>query len=480
MPTQIIERAPRAIPRRRFIASTLFALSLALLLALKSTPVAAQLAIDLATSASGKTITSHTGYTANCAAQTAGISGQNSSAITPDVSFAMANQSTCAITRRMAQARSDSNVDAGQSKVTFWGGGYYDGIESDTFSVEFDGRLRTAYLGFDIRPRSNLLAGLMVSHSEVDIDYIYFDDGRAKSGDYNVQVTGANPYINWNAPDEQLELWAMAGYGVGDSEITPRDSGRLTTDMSLQTLGVGVGMSSALVRSDDREMRVKADALVTRTEVEGDEVLSTVKVDTTRARLMLEASHMHALADGVQLEPSVDVGVRFDDREGETGTGTEVGVKLRYTDPAFGLTIDFSGRTLIRHNRGDENHYENYYNEWDFSIGGSWRSTAGVDGQGVSFSVNPGHGEIIDGDQPTWQTLLDAVEKKRRMSARVEYGLPTFGGLLTPYSEIPLGESNKVYRLGAHWSLDSFLNLKLTGERHDKNHAISLTGEMRF
>ncbi|MDD9883165.1 MAG: hypothetical protein OXU62_01295 [Gammaproteobacteria bacterium] len=134
MPTQIIERTPCATPRRQFIASALFAQSLTLLFTLNVVPVAAQLAIDFATSASGKTITAHTGYTANCAAQTASISGQDSSAITPDVGFAMANQPICAITRRMAQARSESNVDAGQSKATFWGGGYYNNdFDSEVF-----------------------------------------------------------------------------------------------------------------------------------------------------------------------------------------------------------------------------------------------------------------------------------------------------------------------------------------------------------
>lgn len=486
MPTQIIERALRATPRRRFTASALFALPLALLFTLNATPAIAQLAIDFATDASGTTTTAHTGHMANCAAQTAGVPERSSSAVTPDVGFALANQPMCAITRRMEQAHFDSNVDTSRSKTTFWGGGYYDSeFDSEVFLIEFDGRLRTAYLGFDMRPRSNLLAGLMMSRSEADINYASFTiDGReAQSGDYDMQVTSANPYINWSAPDRQLELWAMAGHGKGElkiSEVDLRDA--LTSDVVLRTLGVGV--SRSLSKSGNREARMRADVLSARTKVEsahsGGTSVAGVKADANRVRLMLEASHTHILDDGVQLKPSVDVGVRFDDQDGETGTGTEVGIKLRYTDSASGLTVNLSGRTLIKHNRDDENGYDNYYNEWDFSIGGSWRSPTGADGQGLSFSVSPGYSEIVDGGQPAWQTLFDAVEKEARMNARVEYGLPAFGGLLTPYSEIPIGGPSKIYRLGARWALNSSLNLKLTGEQRDESHAISLTGEMRF
>ena len=80
---------------------------------------------------------------------------------------------------------------------------------------------------------------------------------------------------------------------------------------------------------------------------------------------------IHTTAGGVRLEPSVNVGVRFDGENGETGTGTEVGVRLRYTDPTLGLTVNFSGRILIRHKRGDENFSEDYYNDWNFSISDS-------------------------------------------------------------------------------------------------------------
>lgn len=99
--------------------------------------------------------------------------------------------------------------------------------------------------------------------------------------------------------------------------------------------------------------------------------------------------------------------------------------------------------------------------------------------------MSPGHGEIAGDRQPNWQALLNTYENKPRMTVRPGYGLPAFDGLLTPYSEMPVGGPNKIYRLGAHWTLGPLLNLKLTGERYDKDnavneHAILITGKVRF
>ncbi len=482
---KIVEQTPCATPCIRFTLSALFTLTLASITA----PVAAQLAMDITTNASGTTITGYTGYTANCAVQTANVPVR-STAIAPDVASTVANQPMCSIARRITQAHSDSNAEsaaeADQSTVTIWGGGYYDNdIDGESFSLELDGRLRTAYFGLDTRLRDNLLAGLMVSRSEANIGYTAFTATTSQGGDYDVHLTSANPYISWNTPDGRLDLWGMTGYGEGDVDIIPNNTGqRVTADLTMRT--ISVGGSRRLLKRGTSELRLKADALQIRYEVEnGDVIVGVVKGE--RIRVAVEAVRIHTTVNGVRLEPSVDLGVRFDDRDGETGTGIEVGVGLRYTDPALGLTVDFNGRTLIRHNRGDRNSYENYYNEWDFSIGGSLRPVAGTGGQGLSFSVFPDYGKTADDGQAVWrQGLLNTDERKPRMNTRISYGLPSFGGgQLTPYGETTLGGANKIHRLGVRWELGSLLDMELAGERREKEnavagHAVLLTGEVRF
>ena len=61
------------------------------------------------------------------------------------------------------------------------------------------------------------------------------------------------------------------------------------------------------------------------------------------------------------------------------------------------------------------------------------------------------------------------------------YGLFTGGGLLTPYSELRMGDSNR-YRLGLRWKPNSPFNLHLYGERKTGNESdrILLESTIRF
>ena len=85
------------------------------------------------------------------------------------------------------------------------------------------------------------------------------------------------------------------------------------------------------------------------------------------------------------------------------------------------------------------------------------------------------------------------------MDAEVGYGLPAaefirafgfadsagaFGdGMLTPYSALRVGESNRDYRLGLRWSAARHLDLDLSA-RHinadSTNNAVTLEGRLRF
>ena len=67
-------------------------------------------------------------------------------------------------------------------------------------------------------------------------------------------------------------------------------------------------------------------------------MIEGVTVDVTRLRLSFEASHAHEFASGGTLTPSVELGLRHDGGDGETGTGMELGGRLRYLSQ--GLTIE--------------------------------------------------------------------------------------------------------------------------------------------
>ena len=94
----------------------------------------------------------------------------------------------------------------------------------------------------------------------------------------------------------------------------------------------------------------------------------------TRLRLTLEGSRSFDTGGG-RLTPTVEVGVRQDGGDAETGTGVEVGGAIRYAGD--GVTVEGSVRALVAHE-------ESGYEEWGAS--GSIRINPGDSGRGLSLS----------------------------------------------------------------------------------------------
>ena len=68
-----------------------------------------------------------------------------------------------------------------------------------------------------------------------------------------------------------------------------------------------------------------------------------------RQRLMVESAHGRELASGATLTPSLEVGVRNDTGDGETGTGVQVGGALCHENPASRLRVEGRVRSLVSH-----------------------------------------------------------------------------------------------------------------------------------
>ncbi len=362
----------------------------------------------------------------------------------------------------------------GLSSLAFWGAGDYSNLDGSGGAVDWDGDLFSAHLGADARLRDDLLVGLAVSWSRVDLDYSDPD----RSGDYELDLTSFHPYVGWSALSGKLDLWATVGYGWGDLEIADDEAQQASSDVEMRT--VAVGGLGRLLKVGATTLRLKGDALLTEMEVEGSDEMAALTVDARRVRMILEGSRTHTLADGAQLEPSLEVGVRHDGGDGETGFGAELGGGVRYSNPVMGLTLEGRARTLVGRDS---------YGEW--GVNGLIRLERG-NGRGLSFNLSPGYGKTVSGTQRLWQQgLHDKIDGERdygaRMDLRLGYGLPAFGGrgLLTPYSEVTFGDSARNYRLGMEWELGALFELNLTGERHESSdgaadHAIMLKGEVRF
>ena len=97
----------------------------------------------------------------------------------------------------------------------------------------------------------------------------------------------------------------------------------------------------------------KADALWVGTSIDGVDGpvgrLKATAAAVTRVRTGLEGSRAYTLADRLSLTPSVEVGLRHDGGDAETGAGLDVGGGLVMVDAATGLAVDLRVRTLVLH-----------------------------------------------------------------------------------------------------------------------------------
>ena len=372
---------------------------------------------------------------------------------------------------------------AGASSMAFWGSGEFRDFSGDSDDLEWDGDLTGFQLGLDARLKNNLLVGVAVSSLSTAMDYeddrATTVDGHLGQGDYELDMTSAHPYIGWRA--DELDFWATVGYGTGDLEIS--EQGEMTRSGDVNLLTVGGGGSGMLWQDDITKMRLKGEVSQTTLEVEDGTDFAEQEVDATSIRVAVEATRSRKLDGGGLLEPSLEVAVRYDGGDGETGGGAEVGGGLRYRNPATGLTADGRIRALI----GQGGSYE----EW--GISGTVRVASGTDGQGLSFSLSPGYGDSGSGIQELWRHGLTADETTTddyamKLDARVGYGygftLNQHHGVLTPYSEMTRGTTDS-YRMGLNWAAGTRFDLTLLGERREPStdpaeHTVLLKGEVRF
>ncbi|MDE2789698.1 MAG: autotransporter domain-containing protein [Paracoccaceae bacterium] len=372
-------------------------------------------------------------------------------------------------------------------KTALWGSGDYRNLSGgDRRSVAYDGDLVSANLGFDTRLSADTLVGMAMARSRASLNYT--TSGTSK-GTFTTTVTSIYPYAGWATGS--IDAWIMAGHGWGEIEVED-GSGTQASDLTQRM--VAVGLSGLLVSSDElieggrTSVRAKGEAAFTEAKVEGAGTIKAVTQDVSRQRLMVEASHTRQHESGATFTPSVEIGIRNDGGDGETGNGIEAGGGIRYNDSASGLTVAWRARTLLSH-VGD-------HKEW--GVSGLIRVDPGTDGRGLAFGVQPAWGRTASGVQQLWNTgktwlAPQANQASGRLDAQVSYGMPVFGGDFTGTPELGLGlsEAGRDWRLG--WKLAlaetkrfSF-NFGLEGTRWEPSnddaeveHRFGLTMAMRW
>ena len=374
----------------------------------------------------------------------------------------------------------------GPPDLTVWGSGDYRELSDGQASgVDWSGDVLSFHLGADTRLRPDLLVGFSVSRSKGSFDYTDRTDPLTFSGDYESRMTSVHPYVNWSVR-EGLEVWTTVGYGRGEVEIEEANLATRSSDTELKTVAAGLNRElwsqDDLLEGGQTTLRFKGEGSYARVKLEGSDRMNPLTSEVQRVRLSLEASHDRRLASGSSVVPSLEVGLRYDDGDGVTGAGAELGGKLRYHDPAYGLTVEGRARVLVTH-RDD-------YEEW--GVGGLVRVDPGGDGRGLSLDVAPTWGELESGHQRLYDQ--GAVDLEARdgepavsLDAEIGYGWGTSGGrgLFTPYGGLTLsGADEQRYRLGGRFELGRSFDLSLEGERRETgataDHSLMLRARMQF
>ena len=277
---------------------------------------------------------------------------------------------------------------------------------------------------------------------------------RSQEGEYELELWGVHPYGGWS-PLPWLNLWVVGGYGFG--EVTVRDNtvmGNQSSDVQSYSGSFGASAERALeensVLPGITTVRVKAQTSITTMEMEDNgQMISSLTTEAYQQRVSMEVSYTSEVNQERYFIPTLEIGVRNDGGDGETGNGLEIGGEIEYKAMDLGLRVLVNGRWLAVHSGELE--------EW--GVGGSIRFEPGAgQGQGFWFTLSPTFGQTQERTQQLWDAnhLSDInVSSDRGVSLRTElgYGFVVSDGIAEPYGSMNFSNMGSTkYRIGARFA----------------------------
>ena len=357
----------------------------------------------------------------------------------------------------MASAHGEGKDTTG--RWSLWGRGARSSFSGTDGALALDGDVVTGVVGADYES-GKVLAGVALAWSEGEGSYRTSD----AKGKLESTLASAHPYLRYTV-SERFSVWGVLGLGLGELTLDTERSERMEADLSMGMAAAGV--RGELISWAGFDLAWKSDALIVRTESDAAEGLVAADAETRRLRLALEGSSEIRLGDGV-LRPSVEIGLRYDGGDAETGNGMEIGGALRYAG-AGGLTMEVRARGLVAHEERD-------YEEWGVSA--SVSLTPGAGERGLSMRVGSSWGAASSGvgrllSQRTAAGLARAGAFKpgaASFDAEVGYGLGAMGGFLTPYGGLTIAEGGRTYRAGGRFRLGERLTMSLEGDLREREN----------
>ena len=329
--------------------------------------------------------------------------------------------------------------------LSFWSRGARSSFAGREEALSLGGDVRTAMFGADYA-KGPLVAGLSLSNSRGLGDYAGVTAGQVASA-----VTGLYPWLGYKLSD-RVSVWGVTGYGKGALTLTPGEGAPLTSGLSMAMAAAGTRGELVAGGATGFELAFKADALWVGTSIDGVEGpggnLTATAAAVTRFRTGLEGARGYTLAGRLSLRPSVEVGLRHDGGDAETGAGMDVGGGLVVSDTSTGLAVDLRVRMLVVHQAEG-------FRERGMALSLSYNPTPSTP-LGFTARVAPSWGgEATSGAEAMWgrETMTSmahgGVADGNRLDTEIGYGLPVGNRFVgTPRAGVSTSEYGRDYRLG--------------------------------
>ena len=363
--------------------------------------------------------------------------------------------------------------DAVAERWSLWGKGDYQDFEKDSGSVQYDGDLKTAYVGVDLH-RADRVMGVALSRSKGKAAYKAKQEGRLET-----QLTALHPYFRTTL-DSGAEAWVGTGVGWGDAEEWRE--GRPSSEKSdLEMWMASAGMRWPLEsKREGLELALRGEASYMHLETDsGERPIDGLTAEAHQVRAGLEFSWPQELEGGILSKPFGALVGRYDGGDDVDGVGLEMQGGWCYTDPVRGTELEMRGRWLVAH-------AESGYDEFGVSATAQFEPAA--DGRGLHLLLSPRWGALREGESALWgQEALPSARQPEQpgwmLHAEAGYGQwsSALGGVATWFGELEHGVGQQRLRLGTRLASEraatEALSLEIFSEwRKDSEDRESLIG----
>ena len=265
-------------------------------------------------------------------------------------------------------------------------------------------------------------------------------------------VVGDGPVPVGYKATERVTVWGVAGYGTGGLLLTPRGGPALESGLSMAMAAAGTRGELVSGGAGGFALAFKTDALWVGTSIAGVDGpagrLKATDTAVTRIRTGLAGSRAYTLGGRLSLKPSVEVGLRHDGGDAETGAGMDVGGGLVVSDSSTGLAVDLRVRMLVMHQAEG-------FRERGMAVSLSYNPRPSTP-LGLVARVAPSWGgQATSGAEALWgrETMggmsPGGVASGNRLDGEVGYGLPVGSRFVgTPRVGFSTSEYGRDYRAG--------------------------------